>query len=211
MVFLKLIIYKLAWNHDSGSRLTMSEIFLRMNDLNTEYEDLNLTSEIAEELELYRPESRITIQEGIIAHKNKNMELAWECFNYHANLGNILAKYWKGYYLWEGYCCEKDKLEAAKLFKEAADDGIPEAQLRYAFTLTENKHFDKNSFFLYLTRAADSNNIAAQYNLADIYFNGKLGKEKDQELGKILFQIAAENGHPKAKDLLNTLKCNIYD
>ena len=88
------------------------------------------------------------LEEGIAAHKRKEMQVAWECFSAHADLDNTTAKYWKGYYLWEGYTGHQDKVEASKLFKEAADDGLPDAQLRYAFSLVGNPgaKFDKKVF-----------------------------------------------------------------
>lgn len=179
-----------------------------------ENKDLEFTPECDKEMELYFPKndiyepSIITIEEGISAHIDHDRESAWRCFNYHADLGNMLAKYWKGYYLWEGYGCGKDKFKAAKLFKEAADYGIPEAQLRYAFTHIAEDSINKenNQLFLrYITLAADNNNTTAQYNLGDMYYNGKLGVEKDQELGLKLIQIAAQNEQPKAMDFLNNL------
>ena len=60
---------------------------------------------------------------------------------------SIVAKYWKGRYLWEGYLDDiKEREEGKTLLKEAADEGSPEAQLRYAFTLSNdlgNEEIDK--------------------------------------------------------------------
>lgn len=73
-----------------------------------ENKDIEFTPECDKEMELYFPKndiyepSIITIEEGISAHIDHDRESAWRCFNYHADLGNMLAKYWKGYYLWEG-------------------------------------------------------------------------------------------------------------
>ena len=192
----------------------MHEIFLSLNKLTRELEELNvdLLQTEFEETELYFPKGDIynslinTIEDGIKAHKNNERLKAWHCFNYHANLGSMLAKYWKGYYLWEGYQCEKNEMEAAKLFKEAADDGVPDAQLRYAFTLVVgNKITNEKLFLQYIEKAAYNNNITAQYNLGDIYFNGRMRIKKDKNLGKLLFQIAAQNGHPKAIEILKQL------
>ncbi|RIB21201.1 hypothetical protein C2G38_2177351 [Gigaspora rosea] len=45
----------------------------------------------------------------------------WKCFKENADLGNLSAKYWKGYYLYNGYdgVVEKDQTSAMELFKEA--------------------------------------------------------------------------------------------
>ena len=69
----------------------------------------------------------------------------------------------------EGYIGKKDRVEASKLFKEAADDGSSDAQLRYALSLVGNPKFDIKVFIEYLRKAADSNNSTAQYNLGDLY------------------------------------------
>ncbi|RIB24352.1 hypothetical protein C2G38_2139288 [Gigaspora rosea] len=88
-------------------------------------------------------------EEGIKAHKKKDYNTAWECFQAHSELGNATAKYWMGYYLSEGYPSGvKELVRASQLFKAAADDGIPDAQLRYAFSLTNTPgiKFNKKTF-----------------------------------------------------------------
>ncbi|RIA88673.1 hypothetical protein C1645_826032 [Glomus cerebriforme] len=78
-----------------------------------------------------------SLDEGIISFKMKQHKEAWKCFDYHASNGNTTAKYWKGRYLWDGYLdnIKGRKEEGKALLKEAADEGIPDAQLRYAFIL----------------------------------------------------------------------------
>jgi len=153
------------------------------------------------------------LEEGIAAHKRKDMSTAWECFNAHADLGNTVAKYWKGYYLWEGYSSQKDRAEASKLFKEAADDGLPDAQLRYAFSLVGNpgSKFDRKVFIEYLTKAADNDNSIAQFNLGDLYVHGKLGVTNNIPLGTKYLKLAALSNLPKAIEILQKMKINIYE
>ncbi|CAG8723962.1 25040_t:CDS:2 [Gigaspora margarita] len=106
-------------------------------------------------------------EEGIKAHKKKDYKTAWECFQAHSELGNATAKYWIGYYLSEGYPSGvKDLVRPNQLFKAAADDGIPDAQLCYAFSLTNTPgiKFNKkifSEFSEYLMKAADAGNVAA--------------------------------------------------
>src|ERR1043166_9577123 len=45
----------------------------------------------------------ISLEEGIQAFKNEEHEKAWKCFDFHAENNNVVAKYWKGRYLWDGY------------------------------------------------------------------------------------------------------------
>ncbi|CAJ0885847.1 16794_t:CDS:10 [Entrophospora sp. SA101] len=153
----------------------------------------------------------MTLDEGIKAHKAKDHKTAWTCFQANAELKNSGAKYWKGYYLWEGYGGYKDRMAAAKLFKEAADEGVPDAQLRYAFSLVENKtKFNKDEFIRYLKLAADNSNPTAQFNLGDMYINGKLGVTKDPVVGVKYLKLAALNRHPKAGEVLKGMKIDIY-
>ncbi|CAG8626545.1 10003_t:CDS:2, partial [Diversispora eburnea] len=153
----------------------------------------------------------ITLEEGIAAHKKNEHTKAYRCFSAHAELNNATAKYWKGYYLWEGIGVEKDRKQACELFKESADDEIADAQLRYAFSLVNNPpvKFDPDIFLKYITKAADNKNPTAQFNLGEIYLHGKLGK-KDEKLGKKYLRLAALNNQPKAKEALQKLGIDVY-
>ncbi|CAG8512342.1 44296_t:CDS:2 [Gigaspora margarita] len=141
---------------------------------------------------------------------NEKRKKAWECFSDNADMGNSQAKYWKGYYLWEGYHVEKNREEAVRLFKEAADDGVSGAQLRYAFSIISRKEkvtpAEIKEFTTYLTMAADKGNHVALYNLGDLYLNGKFHVEKNRELGIDKLKLAAAYGNDAAKKLLKQLK-----
>ncbi|CAB4398666.1 unnamed protein product [Rhizophagus irregularis] len=154
-----------------------------------------------------------TLDDGISAHKKKETTKAWDIFCEHTNLGSTKAKYWKGYYLWEGYAGQKDRKQASTLFKEAADDGLADAQLRYAFSLVGNQgsKFDRKVFIEYLTKAAENQNSTAQFNLGDLYLNGKLGVPQNVELGKKYLRLAALTNQPKAIEILQKLGMNIYN
>jgi TPR repeat protein len=153
-----------------------------------------------------------TLDDGIKAHKRKDVTRAWDIFCEHADLGSAKAKYWKGYYLWEGYANQKDRKQASSLFKEAADDGLANAQLRYAFSLVDvqSPEFDQKIFIEYLTKAANNQNSTAQFNLGDLYLNGKLGVSRDVELGKKYLRLAAIANQPDAIKILQNLGVNIY-
>ncbi|CAG8605991.1 17881_t:CDS:2 [Rhizophagus irregularis] len=232
-----------AWQDDPQIRASLQEIFLELHSLYTEFcstvnsspvlkpdKSLDLDGSkatapvsISDEGGLELPDMEdfsidaiveiMPLEEGIAAHKKKEFQVAWECFNAHSDLGNTTAKYWKGYYLWEGYACEKDRVEASNLFKEAADDGLPDAQLRYAFSLVGNPgaKFDKGVFIEYLTKAAENNNSTAQFNLGDLYMHGKLNVPKNEELGIKYLKLAALSNQPKAIEILQKLKINIYN
>lgn len=152
-------------------------------------------------------EPLISLQDGIAAHKRKDYNKAWKCFNGHAELGNYLAIYWKAYYLWEGHVgMESDKQTAFKLFKEAADNGIADAQLRFAFALRDMEpKIDSALFLKYLRMAANGGNAAAQYLMGDVYLNGKLGLDKDEKKGIDYLKLAAVKDHEKARIALDEL------
>jgi TPR repeat protein len=155
----------------------------------------------------------INLEDGIKAHKMGNRKKAFECFKSHAEINNKVAKYWLGYYYWEGYAVEKDLGKAVKLFKEAADKGVPDAQLRYAFALSDKNSplkFNLEEFVNYLTMAADNGNTAAQFNLGDLFFNGRLGITRDEEKGLSYLKLAAIKGQPKACAMLDRLKINYF-
>ncbi|CAH1761768.1 4197_t:CDS:2 [Entrophospora sp. SA101] len=231
-------IIKGAWKADPLSRSLLQKIFLELDGLHSKYPPPVAESRlgpsksidfdgslkegkkpvsISEEdgsIQLNKfPQSSTTmmLDDGIKAHKAKDHKTAWACFQKHADFNNPKVKYWKGYYLWEGYCGRKDKVAAAKLFKEAADGGVPDAQLRYAFSMIGNKaNFNEEEFIRYLKLAANNDNSTAQYSLGDVYINGKLDITKDEEEGIKYLKLAALNKHPKANELLKQMKINIY-
>jgi len=124
-----------------------------------------------------------------------------------------LAKYWQGYYYLEGRHVEKNLIKAKELFKEAADGGNADAQLRYAFCLIdkENEHIDYNKFLKYLKMSADNDNSTALYNLGEIYFHGRMGVTKDQKKGIQYLKLAALKNQPKAKEILKNNNIALFD
>ncbi|RHZ46439.1 hypothetical protein Glove_621g60 [Diversispora epigaea] len=225
-----------AWHGDPANRASLQDIFMNLAQLAHVYctSDKEIASIILpnKELDLNGSLSRavsisdegglglldfefnidemsqtIPLEEGIASHKRKEYQRAWNCFVAHADLGDAIAKYWKGYYLWKGIEVEKDPERASGLFKEAADEEIANAQFRYAFSLVNNPtvKFDREIFLEYITKAADNNNPAAQFNLGEVYLNGKFGNKKDKELSIKYLRLAALNNHPKAKELLEKL------
>ncbi|CAG8467538.1 346_t:CDS:2 [Gigaspora margarita] len=152
-----------------------------------------------------------TLEEGINAYNEKKFDLAWKCFNYYAKIGIPLAKYWKGVCLWEGHPKIQDKLEATKLFHEAADERIVDTQLRYAFALIDEdvKLMDQVNFKTYIEMAADNQEPTAIYTLGKMYYYGKYVQE-DKTKGIDYLKLAALKGQNNANKLLEDLKIDIY-
>ncbi|CAI2187052.1 5592_t:CDS:2 [Funneliformis geosporum] len=177
------------------------------------YESFDLPSTPDFDLDQITVMPMMKLEDGITAHKQGDRKKAYECFLNHSDIGNKVAKYWLGYYYWEGYVVEKSPKKGAELFKEAADKGVPDAQLRYAFALSDKNSplkFDLDEFVKYLSMAADNGNTAAQFNLGDLYYNGKLGVPKEPQKGLSYLKLAAIKGQPKARAMLDKLEINYY-
>ncbi|CAG8813625.1 17438_t:CDS:2, partial [Gigaspora margarita] len=148
------------------------------------------------------------LEEGFRYHKYKNHAKAWQCIKENADIGNKDAIFWKGYYLTNGYgVVDPDPDQAMKLYKEAADYGHVEAQYRYAALLLKNLKKDDDEetkkekcekIVRYYKSAAENKNADAMYSLGDIYFNGKLRVEKNEQLGLEYLKSAADLKNDKA-------------
>ncbi|CAJ0851287.1 1981_t:CDS:2 [Entrophospora sp. SA101] len=164
------------------------------------------------------PKVTMTLEDGIKLHKDKNdtsRKLAWECFKYHAEvLKDPRAIYWKGYYLLEGYGgIEKNSEEASRCFKEAADQDISDAQVRYAFSILNKvggNPLMASEFMKYMEKAAFHENQVALYNMGDIYYEGKLNLPRNQKQAIIYYKKAALKGHEKSIKKLQSLNISIY-
>ncbi|EXX75442.1 uncharacterized protein OCT59_019658 [Rhizophagus irregularis] len=150
-----------------------------------------------------------SLSDGINAHKKGDKEKAWECFEANAQLGNISAIYWQGYYLWEGYHIPADHVRAVNCYKEAAKNGHADAQLRYAFSAINKEKINIKGFLKFLKMSANEGNALALFNLGDVYLNGKFGIEKDENLGIKYLKVAAVLKQPKAIEILKNL--NVTD
>ncbi|CAG8533070.1 13000_t:CDS:2 [Gigaspora margarita] len=136
---------------------------------------------------------------------NGNKHKAWESFKSHAECGDIIAKYWVGYYLYHYILPEHKEnrqanlQHAAILFKEAADHGKVEAQLRYGFCLWVGDGVPVNwdEAIRYLKVAADNGNPTAMYNVGSAYWIGK-GVIKDQEICSKYLKMAAKKDQHNA-------------
>ncbi|CAG8716822.1 17216_t:CDS:2, partial [Acaulospora morrowiae] len=159
----------------------------------------------------------MSVREAIAEHKKKDGDKlkAWKAFSQHAEFGDMLARYWKGYYLYYDLCpiedpsdqnSRKERLrQAVEFFKEAAGTGLAglhfavDAQLRYGHCLWSGEGVKKDikESIKYFTWAAENGNYTALYNIGNIYYNG-IGAPKDEEKGIRYLRLAALSGQPKA-------------
>ncbi|RHZ65068.1 hypothetical protein Glove_319g105 [Diversispora epigaea] len=216
-----------AWKHIPEERIEINELYIELSNLasnspTTSFFDgpKNILPSRTNNLfsNLYPSLSLITLKEGIDLHRANNREGAWNCFVAHSELGNPVAIYWKAKYLLEGYHpngamgseeqTEKDTIEGLKLLKQAADEGVVDAQMQYIDILEIDKNENKVELRYYLTRASNNGDNEATYKLGVIYYNGELGLEIDRSKGLGYLKSAAEKGHEGAKEILREIGKN---
>ncbi|PKY46742.1 hypothetical protein RhiirA4_444481 [Rhizophagus irregularis] len=234
--------YKITqpWNQDPNIRISITKLLIQLDDLSKKYvkpgcspglepqeianfdipsNSLNDKSdEIPDDVDFSNIdvdfEPLIPISEGVKAYKEKNHEKAWKCFNEQAENQNSLGKYWKAFYLWGGLFNQKDKLAALALYKEAADDGITDAQYRYALSLLDKdikskiQTNSKEEAVKYLRIAAENGSGSAQFQIGEGYYNGNLGYAQNLEMAKLWYKRAALKDDKKAKERLKALGVN---
>ncbi|CAG8798641.1 29242_t:CDS:2 [Gigaspora margarita] len=240
-------IIKKAWEHNPDVRISLEQLYIDVSNLSkkvvpgkvpailtinniSDESHTKPSSEEYEESELddcyitdYSDfEQILLVEEGIKLHKTgdkQNRKKAWECFEANAELGNVPAIYWKGYYLHEGYYIGNrtdeqkrcDIEEALKLYKIAADKNHSDAQLRYACLLPRVKE-NREEFLKYLTLAANNannGNSVAMYLLADMYLNGKV-VQKDPVKGERYLKLSAGSKNEKAVTLAQKLGIKVF-
>ena len=89
----------------------------------------------------------------------------------------------------------RDEAAAARWYREAAVQGIPEAEFQYALLLLEGRFFDKDreEAARLMHRAADAGNRFAQFNIAQLLVQERPGTAGMRE-ALPYFRLAAEAG-----------------
>ncbi|CAG8662391.1 15830_t:CDS:1, partial [Funneliformis caledonium] len=65
-------------------------------------------------------------------------------------------------------------------------------------------------FIEYLAKAADNNNCITQYNVGDLYINGKLSVTKNVSLGMKYLKLATSASYSRAIELLQHFEIIIF-
>jgi len=101
----------------------------------------------------------------------------------------------------------QDYAEAAKLFRQAADQGHAGAQYHLGLMYEDGKGFaeDYSEAVKWYRKAAEQNHANAQYHLGQCYRAG-LGVTHSEEKGVQWLQRAADQGHEGAKNFLRSPK-----
>lgn len=109
-------------------------------------------------------------------------------------------------YLYGGDGIEQNKLEAEKLFLQAAEKGNAEAQYNLALMYDEGDGVkqDKAESVKWYLKSAEQGLPESQYNLGIMYENGE-GVTQNHEEAVKLFQEAVRQGFKNAQDILKEL------
>lgn len=126
-----------------------------------------------------------------------------------AENGNAAAQTLLAELLAQGLGVKRDTAAAAKWYKEAALQGVPEAEFQYALLLLEGVHFPKDRVeaFRLMRKAADAGNRLAQFNTAQMIVQEKRGSAGLNE-ALPYFRKAAEAGLADAQYALSQLILN---
>ncbi|CAG8555841.1 5060_t:CDS:2 [Rhizophagus irregularis] len=206
-------IIREAWNQDPDIRISITKLLIQLDDLTKKSVKPGCSPGLQpqEIADINIPINPLN-DKSIKAHKEKDYEKAWKCFNEQAENQNSLGKYWKAYYLWEGFFDQKiDKIAALELYKEAADNGVTDAQYRYACSLLDRnlkskiKPNSKEEAVKYLQMAAENGSVSAQFQVGENYSKGRLNYTQNLEMAKLWYKRAALQNDKKAKERLKTL------
>ena len=116
------------------------------------------------------------------------------------------AKYELGNCYHNGWGIDKNRSEAVKYYREAAEIGDPQAQYALAFCLATGDGISKDddSAAMWFTRAAEQGYVEAQYQLGNIHRNkaGVSYSQHPEETVRAMqwYQMAKQSGHEKAAE-----------
>jgi len=206
-------IIKKAWAPDPISRPTIIEIYMQLVEANKELQGGNKKKKgvgVDELSDLIDEDGLIdlgdntgpSIEDALKAHSSASYDVAYRIFQ---EIDTPKAHYYCGLYNYRGLGNLEVNSEAAnEHFRKAADGGNPDGQLRYGAALMkgDGTHRDVKLGFDYLCKAADNGNSAAQFNVGQVYWSGRINEIGiDRDAGKPYLILAAKAGHPHAKKL----------
>ncbi|CAI2179071.1 11925_t:CDS:2 [Funneliformis geosporum] len=206
---------KKAVHPDHNFRPQFSKIFTILQDLHQKVDILHPSPKRAPESEKTISKDKSSIINSAAfnymsvdeAVKNKSdRELSYKCFEAYAKLNDKKAKYYKAYFIQQNYVkldveqTTKDKL-IADLYKESADLGYPEAQLRYGYCLFKGNGAEKDlkKAAEYFTKSAENGQAVGMFNAATLYLSDD-ADIRDEVLGKKYMRLAVYKQHKEAAE-----------
>jgi len=146
------------------------------------------------------------IDEALWYHTHQRYKEALQRFQQHSSLGNIIAKFFLGYYFLTGeYGVAKNENLALSYLCAAADRGVVPAQFWYAHACVSGSIYEPERATIYLREAAKKQDPYAVFWYADMLLKGECGVEKNLVESERLFRIAMNKGHPLASFKINCL------
>lgn len=120
-----------------------------------------------------------------------------------AVLQEAKSQYDLGMVYYKGKDLPQDFKEALRLFRQAAENGLPEAHtaLGVMYRNGEGVEQDPKEAMVLFKKAAEKGNPDAQFNIGIMHYAGEAGKV-DFEEGAKWFKLAAEQGHVEAMENL---------
>ena len=132
-------------------------------------------------------------------------EKAAPWFRKAANSGSAEAAYNLGFLYENGMGVEKSEQAAFRWFLKGAKSGHPIAQFRMALRILPEIDAKDSSGRDWLVKSAENGLSDAQQLLGRLLLHGSSGFKKDESRSAIWFERAAEQGDPKAAELLGTM------
>lgn len=140
------------------------------------------------------------LQDGIKAAEQGDYATARQIFEKHSIEGDPKAMFFMAQLIHFGLGVQKDEALAAQWYSRSADFGSMPGAFNAGVMYYQgigNVELNMELGAKYLLMAAERNNLAAQYNIGEIFMNGA-GLEKDEVEGLKWIILAAHRGHPEA-------------
>jgi len=137
----------------------------------------------------------------------KNFVESGKLFLLAAEKGNVDAMDYLGTMYRDGKGFPQNTQNSIKWFTSASDNGSIFSQLSLGYFFRDNNNFDQALFWF--IKAAEQNDAEAQFELGNMYLNGKGVKRNGDEAQK-WFQKAASQGDKLAIDRLNYMTSRNY-
>lgn len=153
---------------------------------------------------------------GLIYVQGKDVEqdftAAKKWWDKAAEQGNDTARYYVGLMYARGDGVAKDMDQAKSLWQQSADMDHVGALFSLGMLYVEGEAVkgDYAEAGKYFIRAAELGNVQSQFNVSMLYSQG-LGFPQSNENSYAWAKLAADQGHPNAKELLATLETQMSE
>ncbi|CAG8590735.1 5715_t:CDS:2 [Dentiscutata erythropus] len=179
-----------ATSSDPDKRPQFKKILAKLKDLNQT--PITSTDQNGSSQKKAYIKNIMSIEDAVKQHNKMDGDKAkaWESFEFYSQLGIFI------HFNRLPPCSKEQRLnQAAKLFKEAADDGdITISQYYYAVCLYHGLGVEKDlqSAYGYFCKAAHKGDANSMFNVGNMYYEG-VGVEKNVEEGIHWIKMAAYN------------------